>query len=62
MGLYDYGGSRMLKIYNGLLGMAGGVIVWYFAYVSAMAGAEFITAIPSAWLLGELLMPRKETQ
>ena len=49
----------MQQIYYWLLSVAGGIFVWYFAYLSVVAGTEMIISIPSVWLMGELLMPRK---
>lgn len=45
-----------------LVEMAGGVALWYIAYLYTMAGAEFILSVPSVWLIGELIMPRKDIE
>jgi len=39
--------------------VAGGIFVWYFASLYVIAGTEFVISIPSIWLMGELVMPRK---
>jgi hypothetical protein len=49
----------MQQVNYWILSMAGGVFVLYFGYLYAMASTEFIVSIPSVWLMGELLMPRK---
>ena len=42
--------------------MAGGVFRLYFAYLMTMAQWEFITSIPCAFMVGELVAPRKDKQ
>jgi hypothetical protein len=62
MDSHDDRRSRLQQVNHWFLSVAGGIFVWYFASLYVMAGTEMLISIPSVWLLGELVMPRKAEQ
>jgi hypothetical protein len=48
----------MQQVYNGVLSVGAGLVIWVCAYIFVTLGVEFVFSIPATWLIGELIMPR----
>ena len=59
MGVCNDRGAGMQQIHYWVLSVAGGVFVLYASYLMTMAQWEFIASIPCAFMLGDMVAPRK---